>query len=164
VSAANRVLVLFECGRGGDAALELAAEVALARPTALTVVCVAPQGKSGSRCGNSALEYNQAVAESTAEDLDSARDRLGRLGVAASYELLIEGTDRSPAPFRVLAEFAVVGGFDLVLLPARRRPLRAASHPAAGALSRVAGAEVRVVDARQPYPDGQSRARAGAAG
>jgi hypothetical protein len=158
VAAADRVLVLFECGRGGDAALELAAEQALARPTALTVVCVAPQGMSGSRCGNSALEYNQVVAESTAEDLDSARRRLADLGVAASYELLIEGADRS------LAEFAAAGGFKLVLLPARRRPLRTRSHPAAGALSYVAGAEVRVVDARQPYPDGQSRARAGAAG
>jgi hypothetical protein len=158
VSAADRVLVLFESGRGGAAALELAAESALARPTALTVVCIAPQAMSGSRCGNSALDYNQALAESTAGDLESARRRLAQLGVAASYELLIEGADRS------VAEFAAAGRFDLVLLPARRRPLRAAAHPAAGALSRVAGAEVRVVDARQPYPDGQSRARAGAAG
>jgi hypothetical protein len=164
VAAADRVLVLFECGRGGDAALELAAAQALAQPTALTVVCVAPQGMSGSRCGNSALEYNQVVAESTAEDLRSARQRLADLGVTASYELLIEGADRSPVPFRVLADFAAAGGFELVLLPARRRQLRTRSHPAAGALSRVAGAEIRVVDARQPYPDGQSRARAGAAG
>ena len=158
MTATDRALVLFECGRGGAAVLEQAAAVALARPTALTVVCVAPQGKSGSRCGNSALAYDQAVAESAAEDLENARDRLERLGVAASYELLIEGSGRS------LAEFAAAGGFSLVLLPARRRPLRAGSHPAAGALSRVAGAEVRVVDARQPYPGGQSRARAGAAG
>lgn len=164
MSAADRVLVLFESGRGGAAALELAAEAALARPTVLTVVCIAPQAMSGSRCGNSALEYNQALAESTATDLESARRRLAQLGVAASYELLIEGANRSPVPFRVLAEFAATGRFDLVLLPARRRPLLPAAHPAAGALSRVAGAEVRVVDARQPYPDGQSRARAGAAG
>jgi hypothetical protein len=157
VGTVNRVLVLFECGRGGDAALELAAEEALARPTALTVVCVAPQAMSGSRCGNSALEYNQVLAESAAGDLDSARRRLAQLGVSASYELLIEGADRSPVPFRVLAKFAAAGGVDLALLPARRRPLRATSHPAAGELSRVAGAEVRVVDARE------LRARAGAA-
>jgi hypothetical protein len=152
VGAADRVLVLFESGRGGAAALELAAEEALARPTALTVVCIAPQAMSGSRCGNSALEYNQALVESTGGDLDSARRRLTQLGVTASYELLIEGADRT------LAEFAAAGGFELVLLPARRRPLRAAAHPAAGTLSRVAGAEIRVVDARQ------QPARAGAAG
>jgi hypothetical protein len=142
VSAATRVLVLFESGRGGAGALELAAEEALARPTALTVVCVAPQAMSGSRCGNSAIEYNQVLAESAAGDLDTARLRLTQLGVTASYELLIEGADRT------LAEFAAAGRFELVLLPARRRPLRATSHPAAGALSRVAGAELRVVDAR----------------
>jgi hypothetical protein len=35
-----------------------------------------------------------------------------------------------------------------VLLPARRRPLRAADHPEASRLRSLAGAEIRIVDPR----------------
>jgi hypothetical protein len=140
----RRVLVLFESGRGGGAALDLGRELALAQPTELTVVCVAPQATSGARCGNSALDYNNVLAETTAKDLDRACERLAGFGVAASYELLLEGVDPP------LERFTADGAFELVLLPARRRPLRGAGHPAAARLARVARAEVRVIDQRSP--------------
>jgi nucleotide-binding universal stress UspA family protein len=136
-----RVLVLFEPGRGGLAALSEARALADHEHAALTVVGVAPQAPSGSRCGNSAVVYNEAVADSVVADLEEARRRLGN--VAASYRLLIEGSAPS------LAELALDGHFDLVLLPGRRRPFRAAGHPAAARLSGCADAEVRVVDARR---------------
>ncbi len=47
---------------------------------AVTVVAVAPRAPSGARCGNSAIEYNEAVAESVVQDLERARERLGRRG------------------------------------------------------------------------------------
>ena len=67
--------------------------------------------------------------------------------------LLIEGSEPS------LAQFAGDGGFDLVLLPAHRRPLRSgAHHPEAARLKLTAGAEIRIVDAasrqRLPRPAG----------
>jgi hypothetical protein len=78
------------------------------------------------------------------DDLEQARKRLGEIGTEASYRLLIEGKEPS------LTQFAADGGFDLVLLPARRRLLRAARHPAAPRLRLAgAGAEVRVVGERR---------------
>lgn len=135
-----RVLVLFEPGRGGLAALAEARVLAERECAEVTVVGVAPRAPSGSRCGNSALEFNDAVADSVVADLERARECLGEL---ASYRLLIEGNGPS------LGDFTAEGGFELVLLPARRRPFRAARHPAAARLSASAGAEVRVVDARR---------------
>jgi hypothetical protein len=137
----KRVLLLFEPGRGGGAALERAEELVLTDRVALTVVCVAPQAPSGSRCGNSALEFNDVVIESVAGDLQRARAQLEELGITADYELLIEN-----AP--PLERFAAEGGYELVLLPARRRPLRAAGHPAAGRLSRLDGVDVQVVGSK----------------
>jgi nucleotide-binding universal stress UspA family protein len=137
-----RVLVLFEPGRGGLAALDEACELALNWRAALTVVGVAPQARSG-QCTGPAAGYNDAVADTVVMELEQARKRLGEFGVDASYRLLIERTSPS------LDEFAANGGFDLVLLPARRRPFRAAGHPAAKQLSGACVAEVRVIDARR---------------
>jgi hypothetical protein len=134
-----RVLVLCERGRAGASAVDLAGHLAEFRDATLTVVAVAPQAPSGPRCGNSAVEYNQAVAESVADDLDWARERLASAAERAEFLLLIEGADQT------LEQLARSGGFDLVLLPARRRPLRAASHPDASRLGRIAGAEIRIV-------------------
>jgi nucleotide-binding universal stress UspA family protein len=138
----KRVLVLFEPGRGGAAVLELARELVERQGATLTVVSVAPQGVSGARCGNSALDYNLVVQDSVAEDLDDARAWLGEFGARASFELLIERASPS------LEEFAAAGGFDLVLLPARRRPLRAPGHPAAERLRVATGAELQVISRR----------------
>jgi nucleotide-binding universal stress UspA family protein len=131
--------VLYEHGRGGAAAIDLARELAEAEDATLTVVGVAPQAPSGPRCGNSAIEYNEVLADSVARDLDRARERLGGAAERAAFVLLLDGVDQT------LEQFAHSGGFDLVLLPARRRPFRAAGHPEASRLARVAGAEIRIV-------------------
>ena len=135
----KRVLVVFEPARSGMATLSLARALGEREGATLTVVGVAPQGMSGPRCGNSARDYNLAVQDSVAGDLAHARAWLGEFGVRASYELLI---DRTPPS---LDEFAAAGRFDLVLLPARRRPMRAPGHPAEARLRRVTSAEVRVI-------------------
>jgi hypothetical protein len=138
----KRVLVVFEPGRGGAAVLELARELVERQGARLTVISVAHQGVSGARCGNSALDYNLAIRDSVAEDLDHARAWLEEFGARASYEMLIERASPS------LDEFAAVGGFDLVLLPARRRPLRAPGHPAAGRLRLATAAEIWIIPPR----------------
>jgi hypothetical protein len=137
----KRVLVVFEPGRSSTAALALARELAECHGAALTIVSVAPQGMSGARCGNSALDYNLAVQDSVARDLDHARARLEEVGVHAAYELLIDGASPS------LDELAAAGDFDLVLLPARSRLMRAPGHPAVAGLRRATAAEVQVVGA-----------------
>jgi K+-sensing histidine kinase KdpD len=84
-SAPERVLVLCEQGRAGAAAIDLAREFAERRHANLMVVAVAPQAPSGPRCGNSAVEYNEAVAESVAQDLDGrARDSGARPSAPSS--------------------------------------------------------------------------------
>jgi hypothetical protein len=133
-----RVLVLFEPGRGGLAALDEARELVVNWRAALTVVGVASQARSG-QCTGPAAAYNDAVADAVVNDLAQARERLS--GVDASYRLLIDGGAPS------LQDFA--SDFDVVLLPGRRRPFRGAGHPAAGRLSGACAAEVRVVDARR---------------
>lgn len=136
----ERVLVLFESGRGGDSALALGRELALEHAARLTVVCVAPQAVSGARCGNSALDFNCAVADDAARDLDLACERLAGAGVGATYKLLVEGKGPS------LPEFASEREFDLVLLPGRRRLLGGHRHPEADRVTRACGVAVRVVD------------------
>ena len=138
----KRVLLVFEPGRGGAAALELARDLVERQGATLSVVSVAPQGMSGTRCGNSARDYNLAIQDSVAGDLDRARVWLGEFGARASCELLIERVSPS------LDKFAAAGHFDLVLLPARRRPIRAPGHPAAGPLRRATGAEIQVIAPR----------------
>lgn len=133
-----RVLVLFEPGRGGLAALDEGRKLAVDWRAALTVVGVAPQARSG-QCTGPAGALNDAIAEAVVNELEEARKLLN--GVDASYRLLIDGDAPS------LQELA--DSFDLVLLPGRRRPFRGAGHPAAGRLSGACAAEVRVVGARR---------------
>jgi hypothetical protein len=136
------VLVLFEPGRAGVAAIELARELAEREYAAVTVLSVVPEAPSGSRCGNSAREYNSIVRDAVARELDQAREQLAPVGDSATFGLLTEETDPP------LHEWVAAAGIDLVLLPSRRRPLRLAKHPAAAALTRRTGAEVRIIDAR----------------
>jgi nucleotide-binding universal stress UspA family protein len=135
----KRVLMVFEPARSGAAALELARELVERQGATLTVVSVAPQGTSGARCGNSALDFNLAIQDLVTEDLDYARAYLEEFGAHASYEVLIDGVSPS------LDEFAAAGRFDLVLLPARRRPMRAPGHPAAKPLRRATSAEIQII-------------------
>lgn len=131
--------MLYEQGRGGAAVVDVARTLAEEHNATLTVVGIAPRAPSGPRCGNSAVEYNQAVADSVAHDLQEARDRLGAGAEFATFVLLIEGAGQT------FEQFVRSGGFDLVLLPARRRPLRGAYHPEASRLGVIAGAAVRIV-------------------
>jgi nucleotide-binding universal stress UspA family protein len=152
-SATERVLVLYEQSRAGAATIDVARELVEHANAALTVVAVAPQAPSGPRCGNSAIEYNEVLADSVARDLEKARERLGPAAERARFVLLIEGAEPS------LAQFAGDGGFDLVLLPAHRRPLRSgAHHPEAARVKLTAGAEIRIVERasrqRSPRPAG----------
>lgn len=155
----GKVLVVYEPGRAGAAAIDLGRELAELEEATLTVVGVAPQAPSGSRCGNSAVEYNEMVVESVARDLDRAGTRLGPAVAARTrFQLLIEGAEPS------LQQFARAGGFELVLLPARRRPMRARSHPEAARLRLIAGAEIRVVGPASKERRRQSPQPAGGAG
>ena len=138
----KRLLVVFEPARSGAAALEVARELVESHDATLTVVSVAPQGMSGARCGNSALDFNLAIQDAVVTDLDHVRARLEELGVPASYRLLVDGVAPS------LDDFAAAGCFDLVLLPARRRPTQGPGHPAAERLRRATGAEIQVVGRR----------------
>jgi hypothetical protein len=141
VKSPRKVLVLYEHGRAGAAVIDLARELAEDESAALTIVAIAPQAPSGPRCGNSALEYNEVVADSVAHDLEQARERLGPAAAAgAAFVLLVEGADQT------LEQFVRSGGFELVLLPGRRRPFRAPRHPEAARLRLTAGAEIRIVE------------------
>ena len=137
--AGQRVAVLHESGQAGAAALDLARELDLQEGASLTVVAVVPTAPSGSRCGGSALEFNSIVKETVANELDGARERLGHAAGRTSYALLVQGEDPP------LEEWIAAQGFDVILLPARRRLLRTSGHPAAARLRRVTDADVRVV-------------------
>jgi hypothetical protein len=134
----ERVLVLYEPGRAGKRALDLAKELAEAEDASLTVACQVPRASSGC-CTGSAAVYNRCVLEAVGEDLNEARSLLGDAAYDARFELLIDGVDPP------LSEWSVSSRFDLILLPARRGPFRRRRHPQAGRLERATLAQVRVV-------------------
>jgi nucleotide-binding universal stress UspA family protein len=138
----RRVLLLHEPGRATAGAIEVARGLVEQEHAALTVVAVVPQAPSGPRCGGSALEYNRALRESAERELEQAREALGEQAAHATFELLVEGVDPP------LAAWCAASGFDLILLPARRRPLRLRGHPDASRLRGQTAAEVRIVDGR----------------
>jgi hypothetical protein len=138
-SAGQRVVVLYELGRTGSAALDLAGRLVGDDGSGLTVVGVAPHDAPISCGAGSAIDYNRAVREAADDELRRARELLGHAGNRASFKLLVPGEDPP------LAAWIDAAGFDVVLLPARRRPLRSAKHPAADQLRRSTSAEVRIV-------------------
>ena len=140
-SAGKRVLVLYEPGRTGSAALDLAGRLVGGDGSALAVVTVAPQDIRICCGAGSAIDYNRAVCDAADAELRRARELLGHVGNRALLKLLVQ--DEDPP----LAAWIAAGGFDVVLLPARRRPLRSAKHPAADQLRKSTTAEIRVVDA-----------------
>src|SRR6478609_2878343 len=146
-SAGKRVVVLYEPGRTGSAALSLAGRLVGGDGSALTVVTVAPQDTRICCGAGSAIDYNRAVCEASAAELRQARELLGPVGNRALFKLLVQGKDPP------LAAWIAAGGFGVVLLPARRRPLRSAKHPAADPLRRSTSAKVRVVDAGSSFEE-----------
>jgi hypothetical protein len=145
--AGRRVVVLYEPGRTGSAALELARRLVALAGTPLTVVSIAPQDTRICCGAGSAIDYNRAVCETSEAELRQAWKLLGPVAEQASFEVLVQGRD---PPF---AAWITAGHFDVVLLPARRRPLRRAKHPEADQLRGSATIEVCVVDARSGFED-----------
>jgi hypothetical protein len=139
------VLVVFERGPAGVAAVEFARLLAEHEHAALTVVSVVPASAGYPRCGCSPTALNATITEAVERELEEARTLLSDMRERARFSLLTEGSEPT------LSQFAASGRFDLVLLPARRRPLRREKHPAAAALRRE-GAEVWVVDPRSAGP------------
>jgi hypothetical protein len=146
-SAGKRVVVLYEPGRTGSAALDLAGRLVGDDGFVLTVVGVAPQDTRICCGAGSAIDYNRAVCQAADAELRRARELLGPAGNRASFKLLVE--DRNPP----LAAWIDAAGFDVVLLPARRRPLRSAKHPAADQLRRSTSAEVCIVEVRTSFEE-----------
>jgi len=146
-SAGKRVVVLCEPGRTGLAALDLAGRLVGDDGSVLTVVGVAPQHTRICCGAGSPTDYNRAVCKAADAELRRAREFLGRAGNRASFKLLVQ--DKDPP----LAAWIDAAGFDVVLLPARRRPLRSAKHPAADQLRRSTSAEVRIVEARSSFEE-----------
>jgi hypothetical protein len=141
------VVVPYEPGRTGSAALELAGRLVGDDGSALTVVSVAPQDTRICCGAGSAIDYNRAVCEAADAELRQARALLGVAGNRAAFKLLVQ--DKDPP----LAAWIAAGGFRVVLLPARRRPLRSAKHPAADQIRRSTSAEVRIVDAGSSFEE-----------
>jgi hypothetical protein len=137
----SRVAVVFEPGRNGGAAITQAAVLASSPAYELTVVAIAPQANGPRCCGPSPDAYNCAVRDDVAKDLHEATAQLGSFADDITVKLLIEGSDLP------LERWVAEGGFDLVLLPGRRRVLRPRGHPAARLLRRFTDADVRVVRA-----------------
>jgi hypothetical protein len=133
------VAVLFEPGRTGTAALEEASTFAAASGSELTVVVTAPQAPQPRCCGASPDAYNCAVRDEAASELREAAHLLPDTAQSTRFTLLVEGRD---PPLRA---WVAQHGFELVLLPARRRLLRSPGHPALRKLRRVVGASVRLV-------------------
>jgi hypothetical protein len=149
--AGKRVVVLYEPGRAGSAALDLARRLVGDEGTALTVVSVAPQDTRLCCGAGSAIDYNRTVCETADAELRQARQLLGPVGKRASFKLLVQ--DKDPP----LGAWIAAGYFDVVLLPARRRPLRRAKHPAADQLRRSTSAEVRVIDCGSSFEEPSRR-------
>jgi hypothetical protein len=146
-SVGSSVVVLYEPGRSGSAALDLARRPVEGDGSARTVVTVAPQDKRICCGGGSAMDYNRAVCEAADADLREAWQLLAPVSDRAVFKLLVQGKDPP------LADWIASGYFDVVLLPARRRPLRRAKHPAADQLRRSTRAEVRVVDGGSSFEE-----------
>ena len=138
--AGTRILVLFESGRAGIAAVQLARDLALDEDATVTVVGVAPQAAPLRGCAPSARDYNATVRDTIATELEAAKELLRPIGSRGRCRILIEGEDEP------LEELIARERFDLVLLPGRRRLLRGAGHPAAARLRASSATEVRIVD------------------
>ncbi len=133
----TRVLVVFEHGRGGEAALREAAESAAAGAE-LSVVTLAPQAKPFKCCGGGGPgPYNCAVRDQAQEELRQAQGLLGSLAQRATFTVLV-GT---PAP--PLTEWSAARAFDVIYLPARRFAVGGGRQ--ARALRRASSAEIRLV-------------------
>jgi len=134
---AARVLVVFEPGRTGAAALRAAAELAEAG-SELSVVTLAPQARPLRCCaGGAAGPYNCAVRAEAEVELRQARNILGSAARRATFTVL------AGCPDPPLTAWVAEHAFDLVLLPFHR--LTFGGGRLARELRRATTAEVRLV-------------------
>jgi hypothetical protein len=136
-----RVLVLYERGASGHRAIADARELIEGQGGQLTVVTVAPRDTRVRGTGVSARDFNDAVRDSARRELDEARRLLGSLSERSVFEVVFDGGDTS------LAAWTADRAFDVILLPARRRPFSRAAHPAVPTLRGCTSADVRVIRA-----------------
>jgi hypothetical protein len=136
-SAKRQVLVIYQRGRGGAAALAEGARLVASSAAVLTVVTLAPQDNNPG-CTVYADAYNAGVRDQACAELGEARRLLGTVGENARYERLVEGRDPP------LGKWVAARSFDLVLLPGRRLPY-GPRHATARRLRRSGDYEVRVV-------------------
>jgi hypothetical protein len=135
--SAARVLVVFESGRSGAAALRAGAELAEAG-SELSVVTLAPQARPLRCCGGGgAGPYNCAVRAEAGMELHQARDLLGSAFKRARFTVLVGHPD--PPLVAWVSEHA----FDIVLIPSRRLALNGGRL--ARRVRRATAAEVRLV-------------------
>ncbi len=133
----TNVLVVFEAGRAGEAAIQAASVLADAGAD-LWVVTLAPQARPYKCCGGGgAGPYNCAMRGEAEDDLRQARNLLGSAAASARFTTLT-GTPQPP-----LAAWATDHAFDLILLPAHR--LSRDGGGLARELRRATTAEVRPV-------------------
>jgi Universal stress protein family len=133
--AAQRVVVVFERGNAGNAALREAAERANAGAE-LSVLTLAPQARAVRRAGGEG-PYNVAVRDEAQMELREARDLLGSVATRATFNVL------SGCPQPPLASWVAQHGFDLVVLPRQR--LTAGGNPFAKSVRKETSAEVLLV-------------------
>jgi hypothetical protein len=135
--SAGRVLVVFEAGRSGAAALRVGVDLAEAGRE-LSVVTLAPQAKPLRCCGGGgAGPYNCAVRAQADEELNEARGLLGPTLKPAMLTVLVGHPD--PPLVAWVGEHA----FDIVVLPTRRLTRRGGRL--ARQLKRATSAEIRLV-------------------
>ncbi len=137
--APARVLVLYEPGAGGAAALREAAALGGA-DTALTVVTLAPQSVQPHCCnrGPGVEVVNCVVRDEAERDLAQARAILGDAAAAtATFRSLVGGQDPP------LHAWAATRAFDVIVLPRRR--FSPVGHPFARRLRRASAGELRLV-------------------
>jgi hypothetical protein len=133
-----RVLVLFEPTPSGAAALRAAAQSS-DEGGQLTVVTLAPQSVQPRCCarGPSVEVVNCVVREEAESELLQAREILGDAAGRATFKSLV-GTQDPP-----LGVWAAGQGFELIILPSRRRAF--GGHPLARRLRRATSAELRLI-------------------
>ena len=133
--APRRVVVVFERGKAGNAALREAAELANAGAE-LSVVTLAPQARAVRRAGGEG-PYNVAIRQEAQLELHEARDLLGSVTARATFNVL------SGCPQPPLASWVAQHGFDLVVLPRQR--LTPGGNYFAKSLRKETSAEVLLV-------------------
>lgn len=132
-----RVLVVYEAGTSGAAALREASELASAGAQ-LAVITLAPQARTLRCCGGGgAGPYNCAMRDVAAEELLEARTLLGSLAERTTFDTLA-GMPRPP-----LAQWIRRESIDVVFVPRRRFGRRGGAL--ARELSAEAVADVRVI-------------------